>query len=73
MISDKEIVFAVVLSEFKEVKPEFDSSFNQYNDYQNTLKNDNEGCSEYLEFYQCFLEFKNKYPNDLKKGINVLL
>ena len=68
MISDKDIVFAVVLSEFKEVKPEFDSSFNQYKDYQNTLKNDNEGSSECLEFYQCFLAFDNKYPNDFKKA-----
>ena len=68
MISDKEIVFAVVLSEFKEVNPEFGSSFNQYNKYQNTLKNDNEGSSECLEFYQRFLAFENKYPNDFKKA-----
>ena len=32
-ISDKEIVFEVVRSEFKEVKPEFESSFNEYEDY----------------------------------------
>ena len=68
MISDKEIVFAVILSEFKEEKPEFEASFDQYNDYQNTLKNDNEGCSECLEFYQCFHEFENKHPNDFKKA-----
>ena len=64
MISNKEIVFTVVLSEFKEVKPEFESLFNQLKDYQNTLKNDNEGSSECLEFYQCFLAFEKKYPND---------
>ena len=67
MISNKEIVFTVVLSEFKEVKPEFESLFNQLKDYQNTLKNDNEGSSECLEFYQSFLAFENKYPNDFKK------
>ena len=68
MISDKEIVFAVVLSEFKEVKLEFESSFNQFKDYQNTLKNDNEGSSECLEFYQYLFAFENKYPNDFKKA-----
>ena len=68
MISDKEIVFAVVLSEFKEVKPEFESSFNQYNDYQNTLKNDNEENEQCLEFYQCFPEFHVKYPSDFKRA-----
>ena len=34
LISDKEIVFAIGLSEFKEVKPEFESPFNRYEDYQ---------------------------------------
>ena len=68
MITDKEIVFSVILSEFKEEKPEFESSLNQYNDYQNTLKNDNEGSNKCLEFYQYFLEFNIKHPSDFKKA-----
>ena len=69
LISDKEIVFAVVLSEFKEVKPEFESSSNDYKDYQRKkLKNDNVGSGEFLEVYQYFLAFENKYPNDVKKA-----
>ena len=69
LISDKEIVFAVVLSEFKEVKPEFESSSNDYKEYQRKkLKNDNVGSGEFLEVYQCFLAFENKYPNDVKKA-----
>ena len=50
MISDREDVFAVILSEFKEAKPEFEASFDQYNDYQNTLKNDNEESEQCLFF-----------------------
>ena len=68
MISDKEIVFAVVLSEFKEVKPEFELSFNEYEDDKQTLRNDNEDSGEFLEFYHFFLAFENKYPSDLKKA-----
>ena len=68
LISDKEIVFAVVLSEFKEVKPEFESSFNEYEDNKQTLRNDNEDSGEFLEFYHCFLAFENKYPSDFKKA-----
>ena len=59
MITDKENAFAVILSEFKEESPEFEASFDQYNDYQNTLKNDNEENEQCLEFYQCFLAFEN--------------
>ena len=32
------MVFAVVLSEFKEVKPELESSFNQYEDYKKNIE-----------------------------------
>ena len=62
-----------ILIEFKEEKPEFESSFNQYNYYQNTLKNDNEGSNECLKFYQCFLEFESNIPMISKNRINVLL
>ena len=68
MITDKENAFAVILSEFKEESPEFEASFDQYNDYQNTLKNDNEENEQCLEFYQCFPEFHVKYPSDFKRA-----
>ena len=68
LISDKEIVVAVVLREFKEVNPEFESSFNDCEDYKQTLRNYYEGSGEFLEFYQYFLVFENKYPNDFKKA-----
>ena len=68
LISDKEIVSEVVLNEFKEVKPEFESWFNEYEDYKQILGNDYECSDECLEFYQCFLAFENKYPNDIKKA-----
>ena len=51
LISDKKIVFEVVLSEFKEVKPEFESSFNDYEDYKQRLRNYYEGSGEFIEFY----------------------
>ena len=71
LISDKEIVFAVVLSEFKEFKPEFESSFNEYEDYKQTLKNNNESSGKSLGFYQCFLAFEKIYPNDFKKNVSM--
>ena len=60
-------MFDVVLSELKEVKPEFESSFNEYEAFKQTLRNDYECSGECHEFYQYFLAFENKYPNDLKK------
>jgi len=50
LITDREIVFTVILSEYKEEIPEFEASFDQYNDYQNTLKNDNEESEQCLFF-----------------------
>ena len=50
------------------MKPEFESSFNEYEDYKQTLKDDNESSGEFLKFYQCFLAFENKYPNYFKKA-----
>ena len=67
LISNKEIVFEVVLSEFKEITPEFETSFNKYEDYKQILRSDYECSGEYLDFYQCFLEFENNYPTDFKK------
>ena len=72
LIFNKEIVFAIVLSKFMEVKPEFESSFNEYEDYKQTLKNNDEGSGEYLEFYQCFLAFEKSIQMISKKRINVL-
>ena len=68
LISDKEIVFEAILSAFKEVKPEFKLSFNEYEDYKQVLRYDYECSDECLEFYQCFLAFENTYPNDFKKS-----
>ena len=68
MISEKEIVFEVVLSEFKEIKPKFESSFNEYEDYKQILRSDYECSGECLEFYHYYLEFENNYPTDFKKA-----
>ena len=68
MISDKEIVLEVVLSEFKEITLEFESSFNKYEYYKQTLRNDYECSGKCLEFYQYFLEFNIKHPSDFKKA-----
>ena len=68
MISDKEIVFEVVLNDFKEVKPEFESSFNEYEDCKQTVRNDYVCRGECFGFYQYFLAFGNNYPNDFKKA-----
>ena len=66
-------MFVVILSEYKEEKPEFEESFDQYNDYQNTLKNDIEESEQCLVFYQCFNEFHVNIPVISKERINVLL
>ena len=58
----------VVLSEFKEITLEFESSFNKYIYYKQTLRNDYECSGKCLEFYQYFLVFENKYPNNCKKA-----
>ena len=67
LISDKEIVVAVVLREFKEVNPEFESSFNDCEDYKQTLRNYYEGSGEFLEFYQYFLVFENNHLTNFIK------
>ena len=38
LISDKKTMFEVVLSEFKEVKPEFESSFNEYKNFKQNIE-----------------------------------
>ena len=68
MITDKEIVCTVILSEYKEEIPEFNASFDQYNDYQNTLKKDIEQSEQCLVFYQYVHEFHDKYPGDFKRA-----
>ena len=61
-------MFTVILSEYKEEIPEFEASFDQYNDYQNTLKKNNEQSEQCLVFYQYFHEFHVKYPGDFKRA-----
>ena len=73
LISDKENMFAVIMSEFKEEKPVFEASFNQYNDYQNTLKNDNEKVNNVSNFINVFLNSMLNIPVISKKRINILL
>ena len=61
-------MFEVVLNDFKEVKPEFESSFNEYEDCKQTVRNDYVCRGECFGFYQYFLAFGNNYPNDFKKA-----
>ena len=67
LISDKKTMFEVVLSEFKEVKPEFESSFNEYENFKQTLRNNYECSGECLDFYQYFLVFENNHLTDFIK------
>ena len=50
------IVFELVLSEFKEITPESETIFNEYEDFKQTLKSDYEYSGECLDFYQYFFE-----------------
>ena len=68
MITDREIVFTVILSEYKEEIPEFEASVDQCNNYQNTLNNDIQQSEQCLVFYQYFHEFHVKYPGDFKRA-----
>ena len=61
-------MFTIILSEYKEKIPEFEASFDQYNDYQNTLNNDIQQSEQCLVFYQYFHEFHVKYPGDFKRA-----
>ena len=38
LITDREMMFTIILSEFKEKIPEFKTSFDQYNEYQNASR-----------------------------------
>ena len=64
LISEKVIVFELVLSEFKDITPEFEITCIQYEDFKQKLKSEYEYSGECLNFYQNFLEFENKYPTD---------
>ena len=66
-ISDKEIVFELVLSEFNEITPAFETKFNEYEDFKQKLRSNYECSGECLDVYQYFLEFENNYPIDFKK------
>ena len=67
MISDKEIVFELVLSEFNEITPEFETKFNEYDDFKQKLRSNYECSGECLDVYQYFLEFENNYLSDFNK------
>ena len=62
------MMFTIILSEYKEKIPEFEASFDQYNEYQNTLNNDIQQSEQCLVFYQYFHEFHVKYPDDFKRA-----
>ena len=66
-------MFTIILSEYKEKTPEFEASFDQYNDYQNTLKHDIQQSEQCLVFYQYFHEFHDKYPGDFKRAYDCCL
>ena len=73
LISDKYIVFEVVLSEFKKVKPEFESPFNEYEDYKQTLRNDDMAVVNFSNYTNVFLYSKINVQMIIKKRTNVLL
>jgi len=73
LICDKEIVFTVVLSDSKEENPKFESSFNQYNDYQHILKMIMKAVMNVSNFINVFLNSKINIPMISKKLINVIL
>ena len=64
LVYEKVIVFELVLSEFKEITPEFETTFIEYEDFKESLKSDYEYSGECLDFYKRFLEFENNYPTD---------
>ena len=68
LISEKLIVFESVLSEFKEISPEFETTFIEYEDFKHTLKSDYEYSGECLDIYQYFLEFE-KLSNWFQKSV----
>ena len=68
IITDRESVFSIISSEYKDIHQEFEASFEQYNYYQKTLTNDNEDSEKCLIFYKFFHEFHVKFPNNFKKA-----
>ena len=60
-------MFDIIQSEFKEIKSDFQTTFQLYEDYKNSLKNDIECSEHYLSFYTYFLECVTKYPNIYNK------
>ena len=52
LISDKDIVFELVLSMFKEITSKCETNFNEYEDFKQTLRSDYECSDECLDFYQ---------------------
>ena len=67
LISEKVIVFESVLSVFKEISPEFETTFIEYEDFKQILKSDYAYSGTCPDFYQYFFEFENNYPTDFNK------
>ena len=61
------IVFELVLSEFKEITPEFEITFIEYEDFKQILKSDYKYSGECLNFSRYFFKFENNYPTDFNK------
>ena len=47
--------------------PEFETKFNEYEDFKQKLRSNYECSGECLDVYQYFLEFESNYPIDFKK------
>ena len=63
----KNFIFDIIQSEFKEIKSDCQTTFQLYEDYKNSLKNDIECTKHYLDVYTYFLEYVTKYQNDYNK------
>ena len=68
LITDSEMTFSIILSEYKEKIPEFITSFDQYNEYKNVLNKDIQQSEQCLAFNNYFQEFHVQYPDDFKRA-----
>ena len=67
-ITDSDITFSIILSEYKDKIPKFILSIDQYNEYKNSLNKDIQQSEQCLAFNNYFQEFHVQYPNDFKKA-----
>ena len=68
LITDSDITFSIILSEYKDKTPEFILSLDQYNEYKNSLNKDIQQSEQCLAFNNYFQEFHVQYPNDFKRA-----